>query len=170
MALTSESLAGVNVDVRCGVLARDGALIERAYPLCDHLREALARAGAEEPTENGVAQLSLWYVDLGIRRSESSALSNWASWLTGFIVPAVSATESAAELRVLDPRGVLLDRQVLSVVRVHFFGWGALPLRFRDTSREDEARMARKFYDFAVNRVFSQSLRSGSRVADGVGR
>jgi hypothetical protein len=157
--LTEDSLKGVTLSVRCGRVYEDGKLHERTYPLCQALERQMEAIGAMIAGRDDRADFTLWYVEKGATQADSSGLSTLAFSLSGGIIPGISSRPSAAELRVSDSRGVLLETAPLKIENIQIFGWGALIAYYQKTENQQKREVGAKFFQFARNRVASQALR-----------
>lgn len=160
LGLDATSLVLTKIAVKCGVI--EGAKIREVQvsELCSALNAALASLGADEIQSGEMPDFTVWYLD----KAASSGGSSWASTLafslTGGIVPMVSSVTAEAELRVVDSRGVELERTPMLATEVRSFGWlslAALLKREKQLSRKRD--LERRFFQFVQNRVYSQAIR-----------
>lgn len=148
--------------VGCYRLNRDGKLQAQSYRVCSGLATDLEAHGAvidESDDDREPAQpvdYTIQYVDL--RKVETSA-SYWSlagSALTGWIVPFVSSTQSSAEFRILDGRGVTIDHVPMTIAQVTVFGWSAIGGYFGDSDPKQKQMISRQVYLAARNRLASR--------------
>lgn len=163
LGLDEQSLTGVKVGVRTGLLTKTGEVKERPLKVRSTLVLALQSLGAEVigANQGPGPDLTLWYLEQGVGDSHSSMTSEIGFLLTGGILPWISSREVAGELRVTDQRGVLLGQQATKLVDVQAFGWLALIHVFNrsETSRQRRRAIAASFRRSVQNLVYSQSVR-----------
>lgn len=162
LRLDNKSLQTTKVEFGCYRLNPDGTLAIRSYKVCTGLAADLDAYGATivgdlDPNDPPLRpDYTIQYVDLQREKSDASFWSFAASSLTAWIVPVVVTTRSSAEFRILDHRGILVDRVPMTIAEVEVWGWTALVGFFEKSENQQKEFISRQVYAAARNRLASR--------------
>ena len=165
LSLSRNYLKGIKIQVQCGMIDKRDRLLARRYPICRDLQDLLNDSGAiivgsTDPSfPNSDADLHFFYLDTGKVESSQSGLALAGFIFTGGLVPLVFTGASEAEFRIVDKRGITIDRAPMKIAQIRAFGWGALGGLFGPSLSAQKKEVSQIVFHYAKNRLASQALR-----------